>query len=736
MNNTKDIILIYANAERKDLGVLQDYSFDMCYGDSENNFECRLQKYNPALTGDDPIQDDFILYIEFTEYGGIIDKKSIDSKRGEITLSGRTWHGFLNSFIIEPLKGSPFRAYQGEANSVISQIITDIGMGDWFVVESDNSGIIIPFTTCRYEKAYDFIMKMLIQADAKLVMWYQNNDDTVGKVHLMAVSRVNTGVFEDFDTSQTPFKAGKAYNKVNDLICLGPGDGADRAVIHLYADENGGILPYSRPFPLFDAEYYTDLDALSRSTDPIDQANYQEIISKMPTGSKRYSMVFDFPNAETITNYMLQSTRPRNWEGTYFNYFYVDWTQARPTANRLVPFKREYRDDYTLLESKPPMWEANYKNYYMKERSNSESLKKVEDLSEEQGAVIKYYPNQADDGYEGLKTINPNEWKNYFETDYEDKQDLYYEKVAQMSEFVFKKVEPVTVETYDDVWTALNGAPPFDWETNYGSYYMRYETGTGYAYTPVTGDEKEEFVIQTSRPTNWSESYGSYYMKKNDKQTKTSSGLVIIEIGEYITVSQAISDGLLDDFYIVKNIVYDFPKWKKKAFYTKVTQTVTPAYVHERTTPSGSYVMPFVKVTSKVAPTFVPGKYYLKLVDGVPRWKPRKEHLVEGIPATDDFGGYYEKHANVEIIPAFENQDVYYAVQDRFHDMCQAGVEKLMELSDKDSLEISLELESNYDVGDVVGSVDVETGIDVIKRILRKIIKIKKGILSVDYEVD
>ncbi len=733
MNNTKDIILIYANAERKDLGVLQDYSFDMCYGDSENNFECRLQKYNPALTGDEPIQDDFILYIEFTEYGGIIDKKTIDSKRGEITLSGRTWHGFLNSFVIEPLKGFPYRTYQGEANSVISQIITDIGMGDWFVVENENSEITIPFTTVRYEKAYDCIMKMLIQEDAKLAMWYQNNDESVGKVHLMAVSRVNTGVFEDFDTSQTPFKAGKAYNKVNDLICLGPGEGADRAVIHLYADENGGILPHNRNWPRQDSDYYTDLEALSHSTNPEDQANYQIIMSKMPAGSKKYSLVYDYPNAGIVTNYIRLDTKPDNWEGTYYNYYYLDLAQQ---GDPHVKFKRTYHDDYKLLETVPDDWQYNYKNYYLKEHSNSTSLKKVEELSEEQGAVIKYYPNQDDDGYDGLQYIDPNEWKNYFETEYEDKEDLYYEKVAQMSEYVYKKAEPATVETYKNVWTALNGKPPFDWETNYGSYFMRYQTGTGYAYTPVTGDEKEKYILQTARPTDWSENFGSYYMKEKKKKHKTASGIVIIEVGEYITVSQAISEGLLDDWYVSKNVVYRFPKWKKKAFYTKTTETVTPAYVHERSTPSGNYVLPFVKETKSVAPEFVSGKYYIKLIYGTPPWKKRREHLVDDVPAADDFGGYYEKLSNVEIIPTFERQDVYYAVQDRFHDLCVAGVEKLYELADKDSLEISLELESNYDVGDVVGGVDEETGIEVVKRILRKIIKIKKGILSVDYEVD
>ena len=61
------------------------------------------------------------------------------------------------------------------------------------------------------------------------------------------------------------------------------------------------------------------------------------------------------------------------------------------------------------------------------------------------------------------------------------------------------------------------------------------------------------------------------------------------------------------------------------------------------------------------------------------------------------------------------------------------------DLSDKDSLEIDLELDSAYDIGDWICGMDSVTGttmLDTTKMIKRKIIKIKKGILSIDYEVE
>lgn len=741
MTNSKDIMLIYTNAERKDLGVLQDYSFDMCFGDSDNTFECRVQKDNPAITDpNEHITDDSILYIEFTEYGGIVDKKTIDTKKGEVILSGRTWHGFLNSFVIEPPKGKAYRIYHGEANTVIGQIINHIGMGSWFAVSNENSGITIPNTQVRYEKAYDTIMSMLLAEDAKLVMWYQNRDDTIGKIQLKAVSRVNTGAFEDFDTSQMPFKAGKAFNKVNDLICLGQGNGSKRAVIHLYADENGGILPYCRKNPKQDSDYYTDLDALAQSTDPEDIANYQKIVAGRQTGAKRYSLVYDLSNAEITTNYLKLTTRPNNWEGVYFNYYYRDASQD---DKPFVKFERTYDDKWELTDKQPEDWNKKYKNYYVREHNSDTSYKKVEDLTEEQGATVTYSPSVDVEGYDGLQD-KPIGWKKYFETERHNEEDLYYEKVPQMSSYTWKKVEPVQTERYEYY---ASDDPPFDWDINYNNYYYEYETGVGDAYETVPGDQHTKHRLLTKQPDDWASNYGSYYFKSTRTFYKIEDNhQVYYYKGEYITVSEGISQGMIDDSFKSGAIEYHFPKWKKKTFYLRETTEVAPADHHMHTIPQPyplpdiPCVMPFYKVTTAKAPTFVAGKYYKKYVNVVPQWRQQAELYVVNPDGTmvlaEDFGGYYKRIKNVEQIPTFELQDVYYAVQDRFAELCKNGVEKLIELSDKDSLEISLALESEYDVGDIVGSVDMETNIDVTKPILRKIIKIKKGILSIQYEVD
>lgn len=90
--------LIYTNANREDLGVLLDYGIDMAFGQDENNFECTIAAPSHCCGSG------FFLYMEGTEYGGIIDGIESNNDTKEVIYSGRTWHGILNSKVILPLQ--------------------------------------------------------------------------------------------------------------------------------------------------------------------------------------------------------------------------------------------------------------------------------------------------------------------------------------------------------------------------------------------------------------------------------------------------------------------------------------------------------------------------------------------------------------------------------------------------------------------------------------------------------
>ena len=221
--------LIYTNADREDIGVLKDYTFDLAFGSSENDFECKVYKENHCCL------EDYFLYIDGTEYGGIID--SIGVADDEITYSGRTWHGILNSKILEPDSGQDYLILNGEANTVLNRLIGRMGLNSLFKASAETSGITINnYKMNRYIKGYDGIIKMLKAFGGKLNIKFNK-----GFVELSAKPIVDYSQNEQFNSDLIDFDVTKNYNPINHCICLGKGDLAKREVIHIYADRNGNI---------------------------------------------------------------------------------------------------------------------------------------------------------------------------------------------------------------------------------------------------------------------------------------------------------------------------------------------------------------------------------------------------------------------------------------------------------------------------------------------------------------
>lgn len=221
--------LIYTNADREDIGVLKDYTFDLAFGSSENDFECKVYKENHCCL------EDYFLYIDGTEYGGIID--SIGVADDEITYSGRTWHGILNSKILEPDSGQDYLILNGEANTVLNRLIGRMGLNSLFKASAEISGITVNnYKMNRYITGYNGITKMLKAFGGKLNIKFNK-----GFVELSAKPIVDYSQNEQFNSNLIDFDVTKNYNPINHCICLGKGDLAKREVIHIYADRNGNI---------------------------------------------------------------------------------------------------------------------------------------------------------------------------------------------------------------------------------------------------------------------------------------------------------------------------------------------------------------------------------------------------------------------------------------------------------------------------------------------------------------
>lgn len=223
--------LIFMNASREDIGVLQDYELDLAFGADENNFECRIQSQAHCC------EAGFFLYAEGTEYGGVIDSITSDTAKKEVIYSGRTWQGVLNSKIIEPDEGADYLIVSGDANEVLHSLVERLALSDMFDSATEDSGIEVSnYKMHRYVSGYDGIRKMLASVGGKLKFKFKD-----GRVVLSALPVHDYSRDEEFDADLVSFKAVRNYKSVNHLICLGAGELADRLVVHLYADTEGNI---------------------------------------------------------------------------------------------------------------------------------------------------------------------------------------------------------------------------------------------------------------------------------------------------------------------------------------------------------------------------------------------------------------------------------------------------------------------------------------------------------------
>lgn len=223
--------LIYTNTSLEDVGVLKDYTFDLAFGSDENDFEITINSNKHCCSAK------CLLYIEGTEYGGIIDGVRVVTKDESLVYFGRTWHGVLDSKILEPDAGEDYLIVSGEANTVIGELIGRIGLSDLFTASIDDSGLTISsYKIDRYITAYSGIKKMLDTVSGKLKFTFRD-----GKVSISAVPIVDYSHDEQFDNDQVEMDIKKTENPTNHLICLGKGELSERQVIHLYADAEGNI---------------------------------------------------------------------------------------------------------------------------------------------------------------------------------------------------------------------------------------------------------------------------------------------------------------------------------------------------------------------------------------------------------------------------------------------------------------------------------------------------------------
>ena len=219
-------ILIYTDAAHVDAGAIQTFEMDLAFGADEQDFEVAFP--SPVLSGGE------LLYIDGTEYGGIVDVITQSTETENVIYKGRTWHGMLAGKIVKPPANADYYTLSGDANTCIRSLLTKVGLTDVLTGRSTSAGISVNYQFERFCNAYDGLLKMLASANA--VLRIERHD---GITELWAEPR--TTITDEADSDLMDFAITDSVRVPNHLVCAGEGELQQRVVADLYADSSGNV---------------------------------------------------------------------------------------------------------------------------------------------------------------------------------------------------------------------------------------------------------------------------------------------------------------------------------------------------------------------------------------------------------------------------------------------------------------------------------------------------------------
>lgn len=237
--------MIVLDSYLHELGEIET-DIDIEYGtseDSTNDFEVTdAQMENVAAGG---------FYIPGTEIGGLFDYVKINSDSDFRVYKGFTWRGLLKNSIIMPDAGEDYKIVSGDANVVISNMLSGL-FGGIFSVSAEDSGLTLSnYQFPLYINLLDGIEGMLEKNDYRLKITAQKiQSHRPIQILLEAVPAVQvSGTYNEDNGIAMSYVINNMG--INHLICGGSGELQNRMIRHLYIDNNGNISS---------TQYYFGLD--------------------------------------------------------------------------------------------------------------------------------------------------------------------------------------------------------------------------------------------------------------------------------------------------------------------------------------------------------------------------------------------------------------------------------------------------------------------------------------------
>lgn len=229
-----DIVL--TDASRHDLMVLPHARLDVEFGRGDSR---TMNTVELTVDVDSGVRAALgaVVYVDGTEYGGVLDESESDPDARVVRYAGRSWHGLLAGKVICPPSGQDHRTVSGEANSLLLSLVGLLGLSDVMTASTEDSGVTVgPYSFARYVDGYTGALDMLASAGARLSVAF---DSTIGRAVLSAAPAREMAVGPDSNDARVSVR--RVRRCVNHLISLGEGEGAARVVRHDYADADGNV---------------------------------------------------------------------------------------------------------------------------------------------------------------------------------------------------------------------------------------------------------------------------------------------------------------------------------------------------------------------------------------------------------------------------------------------------------------------------------------------------------------
>lgn len=438
--------LIYTDASLRDVGVLQTYTLDLDLA-KEKDFELK--------TPDPVLQSGSYIYIPGTEYGGIVDCVESDSANHQVTYTGRSFRGILNKKVIDTTRNGVQITLHGTLTEIGNTLLQEQGLDDQFIFENADkddevSDEVYGLAVGEHCTLYEAITKAAASINFTYVYNFVQSDR---KVHITPVLAEDYSEYLSYcQDNSISFTVKENNGGINHLVCTGVDEDGKAITIHLFTDENGGILPYATTdTPLQDSDYILD-------------KSQQRIF-----GIQEIAEILN-ESVATVENYVMLTSRPADWKERFEDYYKLAETEdeeSEPSYESVTGLSGVY----SLTTSKPSDWNTNYGDYY----THSGTGQTDEDYSSVSTVEVLDTSVQSGTDHPGYTVLRkrPADWVSTYGN--------YFVRTWDGTRYHYENVQGKEVSQY-----IKQTRKPSDWKNGFSSYYQRKKK----KFVSVSGNKK------------------------------------------------------------------------------------------------------------------------------------------------------------------------------------------------------------------------------------------------------